>query len=75
MLPRHAGQLRTRTGSSRSWHFVPPTQHGALQLVDHNCRSALPLSLAQDAALPLVEGLMPAVSKLLEKGRFPGGFV
>ncbi len=33
-----------------------------------------PSPRAQDAALPLVEGLMPAVSKLLEKGRFPGGF-
>ncbi|KAI7835878.1 hypothetical protein COHA_010225 [Chlorella ohadii] len=29
------------------------------------------LRLYGDAALPLVEGLMPAVSKLLEKGRFP----
>lgn len=26
----------------------------------------------QDAALPLVEALMPHVSKLLDKGRFPG---
>lgn len=29
---------------------------------------------SQDAGLPLVEALMPAVSKLLEKGRFPGGW-
>lgn len=29
------------------------------------------LRLYGDAALPLVEGLMPAVSRLLEKGRFP----
>ena len=30
------------------------------------------LRLYGDAALPLVEGLMPHVSRLLDKGRFPG---
>ena len=29
-------------------------------------------ALPQDSALPLVEALMPCVSRLLEKGRFPG---
>ena len=37
-----------------------------------DCTLGRCLYLPQDSALPLVEALMPCVSRLLEKGRFPG---
>lgn len=55
---------------------VAPLQHGPCSALPRlTCPPpVLHPPPPQDAALPLVEALMPAVSRLLEKGRFPGGW-
>ena len=62
-----------------AWAGAPPAHWLAAQLQcrvqAHLVNGASPRnrsSVRQDSALPLVEGLMPHVSRLLEKGRFPG---